>query len=191
MMLTLISSFQLSRNHFRIFNWSTLTLYLIHWPISGKPGKLVDPLVDLMPMDFKGVWAAMEESQRLGLTKSIGVSNFSSKKIETLLSFASIPPSVNQVEMSPFWQQKKLRDFCKANGIVVIAFSPLGAIGSSWGTNHVLESKVLQDIAEARGKTIAQVLSHFVFLDDIVCWGSVARYKLKQCGYPLTSSIFF
>ncbi|KAI5313776.1 hypothetical protein L3X38_042952 [Prunus dulcis] len=60
-----------------------LDLYLIHWPISAKPGTLVYPLVaeDLMPMDFKGVWAAMEECQRLGLTKSIGVSNFSTKKL--------------------------------------------------------------------------------------------------------------
>ncbi|XP_009359214.1 non-functional NADPH-dependent codeinone reductase 2 [Pyrus x bretschneideri] len=158
-----------------------LDLYLIHWPISAKPGKLVYPLVDLMPMDFKGVWAAMEESQRLGLTKSIGVSNFSSKKIETLLSFASIPPSVNQVEMSPFWQQKKLRDFCKANGIVVTAFSPLGGIGSSWGTNHVLESKVLQDIAEARGKTIAQVCIRWVYqVGTTVAVKSYNKERLKQ-----------
>ncbi|KAL6294426.1 hypothetical protein ACE6H2_002568 [Prunus campanulata] len=158
-----------------------LDLYLIHWPISAKPGKLVYPLVNLMPMDFKGVWAAMEESQRLGLTKSIGVSNFSSKKIETLLSFATIPPSVNQVEMSPFWQQKKLRDFCKANGIVVTAFSPLGAMGTSWGTNHVLESKVLQDIAEARGKTIAQVCIRGVYqAGATLAVKSYNKERLKQ-----------
>ncbi|ONI30330.1 hypothetical protein PRUPE_1G244700 [Prunus persica] len=158
-----------------------LDLYLIHWPISAKPGKLVYPLVDLMPMDFKGVWAAMEESQRLGLTKSIGVSNFSSKKIETLLSFATIPPSVNQVEMSPFWQQKKLRDFCKANGIVVTAFSPLGAMGTSWGANHVMESKVLQDIAEARGKTIAQVCIRWVFqAGATLAVKSYNKERLKQ-----------
>jgi diketogulonate reductase-like aldo/keto reductase len=60
--------------------------------------------------------------------------------------------------MSPVWQQKKLREFCKANGIVLTAFSPLGAIGCSWGTNHVMENEVLQEIAKARGKTVAQVL---------------------------------
>ncbi|TQD92577.1 hypothetical protein C1H46_021829 [Malus baccata] len=133
-----------------------LDLYLIHWPISGKPGKLVDPLVDLMPMDFKGVWAAMEESQGLGLTKSIGVSNFSSKKIETLLSFASIPPSVNQVEMSPFWQQKKLR---LLQG----------------------QCKVLQDIAEARGKTIAQVCIRWVYqVGATLAVKSYNKERLKQ-----------
>ena len=78
-----------------------LDLYLIHWPISVTPGQICmgRPFdkQDLMPMDFKSVWAAMEECQRLGLTKSIGVSNFSCKKLENLLSFATIPPSVNQV----------------------------------------------------------------------------------------------
>ncbi|CAL2278133.1 unnamed protein product [Prunus armeniaca] len=93
----------------------------------------------------------MEECQRLGLTKSIGVSNFSTKKLKNVLSFATIPPSTN-----PFWQQKKFRDFCKANGVIVTAFSPLGGIGSFLGSNHVLESKVLRDIAEARGRTVAQ-----------------------------------
>jgi len=76
-----------------------IDLYLIHWPISWTPGKggwSVDE-EDLMPMDFKSVWAAMEECQRLGLAKSIGVSNFSCKKLQNLLSSATIPPSVNQV----------------------------------------------------------------------------------------------
>ena len=60
--------------------------------------------------------------------------------------------------MSPVWQQKKLREFCRANNIIVTAFSPLGAKGSSWGTNRVMENQVLNDIAKARGKTLAQVL---------------------------------
>jgi diketogulonate reductase-like aldo/keto reductase len=47
--------------------------------------------------DLKGVWKAMEECQKLGLTKSIGVNNFTRKKLDDLLSFAIIPPSVNQV----------------------------------------------------------------------------------------------
>ncbi|KAE8124373.1 hypothetical protein FH972_019267 [Carpinus fangiana] len=110
-----------------------IDLYLIHWPFTVKPGKGGRPFAeeDLMPMDFKSVWAAMEECQRLGLAKFIGVSNFSCKKLQNLISSSTIPPAVNQVEMSPIWQQKKLRDFCKANGIVVTAFSPLGAKGGA------------------------------------------------------------
>lgn len=77
-------------------------LYLIHWPISAKPSEKLKndiPKEDLAPLDYNGVWEAMEECQRHGLTKSIGVSNFSAKKIETILAFATIPPSVNQVRL--------------------------------------------------------------------------------------------
>ncbi|XP_042504446.1 bifunctional protein STORR-like isoform X2 [Macadamia integrifolia] len=76
-----------------------LDLYLIHFPVSLKPGKFEapPPKEDLMPMDIKSVWAAMEECQRLGLTRSIGVSNFSCKKLSDLLLNATIPPAVNQV----------------------------------------------------------------------------------------------
>ncbi|KAH7520709.1 hypothetical protein FEM48_Zijuj08G0174100 [Ziziphus jujuba var. spinosa] len=142
-----------------------LDLYLIHWPISAEPGKGKFPIKeeDIMPMDYKSVWAAMEESQRLGLSKSIGVSNFTIKKLQNLLSFAKIPPSVNQVEMTPIWRQKKLIDFCKANNIIVTAYSPLGANGTPWGSNDVMDNQVLKDIALARGKSVAQVSLRWIY----------------------------
>ncbi|KAK9095958.1 hypothetical protein Sjap_021455 [Stephania japonica] len=59
----------------------------------------------LVEIDFKSVWATMEECQRLGLTKFIGVSNFSCKKLEQILSTATIPPSVNQVFMKWAYEQ--------------------------------------------------------------------------------------
>jgi diketogulonate reductase-like aldo/keto reductase len=76
-----------------------LDLYIIHWPVSSKPGKYKFPIDedDFMPMDFEVVWSEMEECQRLGLAKCIGVSNFSCKKLQHILSIATIPPSVNQV----------------------------------------------------------------------------------------------
>jgi len=76
-----------------------LDLYLIHWPISVQPGDWQPPYSEevITTFDLKGVWTAMEECQKLGLAKSIGVSNFTCKKLEDLLSFATIPPSVNQV----------------------------------------------------------------------------------------------
>jgi len=79
-----------------------LDLYLIHWPISSQPGKFSFPIdvQDLMPFDVKGVWEAMEECQKLGLTRAIGVSNFSVKKLENLFTFATIRPVVNQVMIS-------------------------------------------------------------------------------------------
>ncbi|RZC93199.1 hypothetical protein C5167_029176 [Papaver somniferum] len=114
-------------------------------------------------MDYKSVWAAMEECQMLGLTKSIGVSNFSCKILQELMDTATIPPAVNQVEMNPMWQQKKLREHCKANNVLVTAYSPLGAKGTFWGSNAVIDSEVLNKIASARGKSLAQVSLRWVY----------------------------
>ncbi|KAG5063614.1 hypothetical protein JHK85_004797 [Glycine max] len=137
-----------------------LELYLIHWPISVKPVDWETPYTEdlITTFDLRGVWKGMEECQKLGLAKSIGVSNFTCKKLEDLLSFATIPPSVNQVEMNPAWHQKKLKEIYDAKGIIITAFSPLGAKGASWGSNVVMGSEILKEIAEAHGRTIAQNL---------------------------------
>ena len=63
-----------------------------------------------------------------------------------------------QVEMNPSWQQKNLREFSKAKGIVITTFSPLGAKGANWGTNEVMDNELLKEIAQTHGKTVAQVL---------------------------------
>ncbi|KAJ6911580.1 hypothetical protein NC652_022006 [Populus alba x Populus x berolinensis] len=143
-----------------------LDLYLIHWPVSSRSGTYEFPINkgDLLPMDFNSVWEAMQECQDLGLTKSIGVSNFSCKKLSDILAFAKIPPAVNQVEINPLWQQKKLREFCEAKGIVLTAYAPLGTRGTIWGSNRVMENEVLREIATAKGKSVAQVCS-YSFLD--------------------------
>jgi diketogulonate reductase-like aldo/keto reductase len=144
------------KSSLKILKTDYLDLYLIHWPVSVKPGALSFPLKreDVVPLDLKGVWKAMEECQRLGLTKAIGVSNFTSKKLEEILSFAKIPPAVDQVEMNISWQQQKLKEYCAKKGICITAFSPLGG---QFGTNSVLTSDVLKEIATAKGKTAAQI----------------------------------
>ncbi|WOH08320.1 hypothetical protein DCAR_0727758 [Daucus carota subsp. sativus] len=121
-----------------------LDQYLIHMPVTLKHGAANFPPSpeDFVPMDIKSVWIAMEECKTLGLTKSIGVSNFSCKKLADILAFAKIPPAVNQVEMNPTWQQGKLKEFCKANGIMIAAYSPLGAAGAIWGSKRVMESEI-------------------------------------------------
>ncbi|XWS34385.1 hypothetical protein CRYUN_Cryun21dG0034500 [Craigia yunnanensis] len=141
-----------------------LDLYLIHWPLkfSKEVSPLPVPKEEVFLLDFKSVWSAMEECQLLGLTKAIGVSNFSSKRLEEILSFAKIPPAVIQVEMNPLWQQKELIEFCKAKGIHVSAHSPLGSIGTKWGDNRILDCDDLKEIAEARRKTTAQISLRWV-----------------------------
>ena len=78
-----------------------LDQYLIHFPVSMKAGSDLFRLnpEDTVAIDIKSVWTAMEECQSLGLTKSIGVSNFSCKKLADILAFAKIPPAINQVSL--------------------------------------------------------------------------------------------
>lgn len=140
-------------------------LYMVHWPVTMKAGRFTAPFTpeDFEPFDMRAVWEAMEECHRLGLAKAIGVCNFSCKKLETLLSFATIPPVVNQVEINPVWQQRKLREFCRAKGIQLCAYSPLGAKGTHWGSDSVMDSGVLHEIAKSKGKTVAQVCLRWVY----------------------------
>ena len=65
------------------------------------------------------------------------------------------------MELNPVWQQKKLRDFCEKKGIHITAYSPLGAKGTIWGTNRVMECQMLKEIANAKGKSVAQVFFFF------------------------------
>ncbi|XP_059656611.1 non-functional NADPH-dependent codeinone reductase 2-like isoform X1 [Cornus florida] len=161
-----------------------IDLYLIHFPVSLKPGtgyEVPFNKENLVPMDFKCVWEAMEECHRLGLTKNIGVSNFSCKKLDQLLLTSNITPMVNQVEMSPLWQQNKLREFCEKKGIHVVAYSPLGARGTLWGTNQVLDCEILKEIAKARGKTVAQVCLRWVYEQGVsVLVKSYNKERIKE-----------
>ncbi|PON83766.1 Aldo/keto reductase/potassium channel subunit beta [Trema orientale] len=65
--------------------------------------------------------------------------------------------------MNPIWQQKKLREFCQEKGIIITAYSPLGAKGTLWGQTWVMDCEVLQQIAKEKGKTIAQVCIRWVY----------------------------
>ncbi|OEL37839.1 Non-functional NADPH-dependent codeinone reductase 2 [Dichanthelium oligosanthes] len=142
-----------------------LDLYLIHFPICIKRGPYTFPAKreDALPFDFKGVWQAMEECQRLGLARAIGVSNFTTKHLDKMLPFATITPAVNQVEVNPVCHQQKLRTYCAEKGIHVQAYGPLGGQDWTGEGNPVLESQVLAEIAKARGKSVARVSLRWVY----------------------------
>jgi diketogulonate reductase-like aldo/keto reductase len=67
--------------------------------------------------DIPATWRAMEKLYDSSKARSIGVSNFSCKKLEDLLAVARVPPAANQVECHPVWQQRRLRDLCHSSGV--------------------------------------------------------------------------
>lgn len=79
--------------------------------------------------------------------------------------------------MNPTWQQKKLKDYCQAKGIFITAYSPLGAKGTVWGTNDVMDNELLKEIANAHGKSFAQV--------SIITFFHMKKFNLYFVFYKL------
>jgi len=112
-----------------------LDLYLIHWPQGGPTW----------------AWPGMEAASEAGLTKGIGISNFSAAELAELLKTSQIQPAVNQILFSPFEYRAALVEACENAGVVAQAYSPLG-------TGRHLDDPVVARIASATGRTPAQVL---------------------------------
>ena len=83
--------------------------------------------------------------------------------------------------MNPAWQQRKLTEFCNANGITIAAYSPLGGPGACWGSKGVLESEVLKEISASKGKSVAQVALRWAYEQGVVIvMKSFNKERLKQ-----------
>lgn len=144
-----------------------LDLYLVHWPVPIKPGVAFPASGDdLLPPEaapLADTWAGMEAVLNLGLTRHIGVSNVSSRKLADLLAHCRIQPEVNQVERHPLLQQRQLLADCTAAGVHITAYSPLGSgdrPAALKGADEpvLLENPVISAIAAEHGCSPAQVL---------------------------------
>ncbi len=114
-------------------------LYLIHWPVPRA-----DRYVD--------AWRSMVTLRDEGLTRAVGVSNFQVPHLQRIIDETGVAPAVNQIELHPFLQQDELRDFHRQNGITTEAWSPIGQ------GKGLLDDPAIRQIAEAKGRTPAQVV---------------------------------
>jgi len=144
-----------------------LDLYLVHWPVPIKPGVAFPAsAADLLPPEsvpLADTWTGMEGVLELGLTRHIGVSNFSSRKLNDLVAHCRLKPEVNQVERHPLLQQPQLLADCAAAGVHITAYSPLGSgdrPAALKGSDEpvLLENPVIGAIAAEHGCSPAQVL---------------------------------
>jgi 2,5-diketo-D-gluconate reductase A len=113
-------------------------LYLIHWP-AGEQGKYVDS------------WGGLMKRKETGDTKSIGVANFHAEHLSDIIELSFFTPAINQIELHPLLNQSELRAVNAEHGIVTEAYGPLG-IG------NLLDNATIGSVAQAHGKTPAQVL---------------------------------
>jgi len=144
-----------------------LDLYLIHWPVPIKPGvafpSSAEELLSPGQVPLANTWEGMEAAVEAGLTRHIGVSNFSTRKLHDLLAHCRFRPEVNQVERHPLLQQPALLADCTAAGVHVTAYSPLGSNDRPAGLKGADEPVLLQNpvigaIATEHGCSPAQVL---------------------------------
>ncbi|XP_043462965.1 1,5-anhydro-D-fructose reductase-like [Leptopilina heterotoma] len=152
-----------------------LDLYLIHvpWTFEEVGDELIpfneDGEVKLdMSTDNEATWKEMEKQVNAGKVRAIGLSNFNIQQIERINNISEISVSVIQMEMHVYCQQRELLDFCKLNGIAVMANSPLGSPGLAKFTGkpeanfYPLKNPTVQTIAQKHEKTPAQVLLRFL-----------------------------
>ena len=147
-----------------------LDLYLIHWPVSLKKGVFIpesaNDMIAYDPSAMAKTWHAMEALVEEGLSRHIGVSNFSTTKLAPLMETARLKPEMNQIELHPYLQQSAMLDFCSQHQIALTAYSPLGSLDRPPGMKAANEPNMLMDpvvttIADRLSISPAQVL---------ICW---------------------
>ena len=116
-----------------------------------------------LPTDFDRTleaYRALEQLLADGRVRAIGVSNFMVDHLERLLAARDVVPAVNQLEIHPFFQQSEVRAFDREHGILDQAWSPIGGITFYRDSGHTsaLEDPTITRIAEAHGKSPAQVM---------------------------------
>jgi alcohol dehydrogenase (NADP+) len=137
-----------------------LDLYLIHTPFAFQPGDDQDPrdqngnVIYDHGVTLLDTWKALESLVDHGKCRAIGLSDVSLDDVKPIYQAARIKPAVVQVESHPYLPETELLEYCKAKGIVLLAFAPLGH-GMKPG---LLEDPVISAIAARVGKTAAQVL---------------------------------
>ncbi|TYS64991.1 aldo/keto reductase [Bacillus infantis] len=131
-------------------------IYLIHWP---------NPKREL----YVEAWQTLIEAKKKGYVRSIGVCNFLPEHLDRLEKETGVKPSMNQVELHPYFNQEEERAYHEKHGILTESWSPLGRGSDLLGNGDI------QKIAEKHGKSIAQV---------ILRW----HYQLGAVSIPKSSS---
>ena len=173
-------AFDASRNRLQI---DTVDCYLVHTPFAFKPGD------DQEPRDERGqivydpgvtlveTWRALESLVDEGQCKAIGLSNVNLETLRGIVEAARIKPAVVEVESHPYLPEWELLDYCRQNGIVLLAFAALG---------HAMEPRLLDDpvivaIARRLRKTPAQVvLAWAVQRGTALLTTSVKRSRIEE-----------
>ncbi|XP_068631936.1 aldo-keto reductase AKR2E4-like [Battus philenor] len=152
-------------------------LYLMHYPMAYKK----DGSISLT--DYLVTWKGMEDAYNLNLTKSIGVSNFNISQMQRLWDHSDIKPAVLQIEVNPTITQDELIEWCRDHDVIVMAYSPFGAIlgRKQDAPPPRADHPRLQTIATKYNKTVPQILLRYLLDRKMVAIPrSTNKERIKQ-----------
>ena len=129
-------------------------LYLLHQPVGN----------------VYSAWRALEDAQKAGKIKSIGVSNFHNDRLVDLGLFNDVKPAVNQIEINPFFQRESELSVMADEGVVAEAWAPFAE-----GKNGIFTNETLVAIAQAHNKTVGQVILRWLTQRGIVALAKTVR----------------
>ena len=151
-------------------NTDYLDLYLLHWPRAdyGNPD-----FEDWKRLDIES-WKALEEMQKEGKIRSLGVSNFLPHHLQNLLDHTQVVPAVNQLELHAGYMQPVACEFCKKHGIVLEAWSPVGR-------GRLQDNVILKSLAEKYNTSIPHLCLVYLYQEGIVVLPkSVSYERMKE-----------
>lgn len=111
-------------------------ILLIHWPVTDVP--------------FAEQMKGLADVQKRGLTKLVGVSNFTVAQMKQVVETIGAPVANNQVEYHPYLSQQPVLDYLRAHDMFLTAYSPVAR-------GKIMDDKTLQEIALKHGKTVGQI----------------------------------
>jgi len=129
-------------------------LYLIHQPFG----------------DYYGAWRAMEELNRQGRARAIGVSNFHPDRLVDLIAHNDITPAVNQIETHVFYQRADDHQVMREYGVAHESWGPFAE-----GRNDMFSDPILTSIGQAHGKSVGQVVLRWLIQRDVIAIPKSAR----------------
>lgn len=137
-----------------------IDLYLLHQPYG----------------DVYGAWKALEEAQKAGKIRSIGVSNFSPAQMENLILMSDVKPAVNQIEISPWYQEQDEVSYLEQQDVQAEAWAPFAE-----GKHGIFTDPTIGAIAKAHGKSNGQVILRWLLQRGIVAIPkSVHRARIEE-----------
>lgn len=170
-----------------------LDLYLVHFPLAfehtgiGSPGFKLDDegKCKMARVPLHVTWGAMENLVESKLARSIGISNYPFIMFEDAMAYAKIKPVTNQIEAHPYFANDWFCSWCKREGVLITAHTPLGGAkaNAEWrgASESPLDDPVIKGIAEKHGKSAAQVCIRWAIdRGTVVIPKSTKPHRIKE-----------